>query len=295
MMFPLWLIVLGAAVGVAVWLAVLLVRGRKGTGPTGPVCAACGYSVVGLATTTCPECGGDLRGVGIVAPGGRRHGHGLLSAVLVYTALLLFVATVATSVLVSTLPMLRTYERSVRLVTPGSGAYKEVIIRTRGQNWGTGGTPPPVEIELIPAGGATRPTPPRLALRPDGSYHFTSADSAAVARPDRFGPPAVLAWLKAAGIDTAPSQVQEEAARIAGEARIAARSARRGLGRVTAGGFTSSSSGGASDGQFASNATNESADRRPPVWAPLLLVLFWLAVWVCGLTYLARRSRTPAR
>ena len=294
MMAPLWLIVLGAVAGVVVWLAVTVVRGRKGAAPTGPVCAACGYSVVGLATTTCPECGGDLRAVGIVAPGAKRPGPGLLAAFLLYTLLLGFVAVVVTSVLVSVLPMLRTYERSVRLVTPASGAYKEVIIRTRGQNWGTGGTPPPAEIELVPTGGATRPAPPRLVLRSDGSYQFTGAGSTAVVRPDRFGPPAVIAWLKAAGIDTAPGHVREEATRIAGEARIAARTARRGLNRAV-GGFSSSSSGGGSGGQFASNFTNETADRRPSLLAPPLLVLFWLAVWVCGLTYLARRSRAPRR
>ena len=31
----------------------------------GAVCGQCGYSVTGLTTFTCPECGSDLREVGI--------------------------------------------------------------------------------------------------------------------------------------------------------------------------------------------------------------------------------------
>ena len=38
--------------------------GRK-RGPE-PMCASCGYSVTGLTTMVCPECGADLREVGII-------------------------------------------------------------------------------------------------------------------------------------------------------------------------------------------------------------------------------------
>lgn len=36
-----------------------------------PCCGNCRYPVEGLSTFTCPECGADLRGVGILAPGMR--------------------------------------------------------------------------------------------------------------------------------------------------------------------------------------------------------------------------------
>ena len=36
---------------------------------TQPSCRACGYAVRGLPSFTCPECGSDLREVGIVTPG----------------------------------------------------------------------------------------------------------------------------------------------------------------------------------------------------------------------------------
>lgn len=50
-------VVLGGVAGVRRW--------RRGRGPAEPSCGRCGYAVRGLTTFTCPECGGDLREVGI--------------------------------------------------------------------------------------------------------------------------------------------------------------------------------------------------------------------------------------
>jgi hypothetical protein len=71
---PVWItlfivIVVGMAVlaiiGAVVWL---LVRRPRGGDPSLMACGACGYSVRGVQTTACPECGADLREVGIVRP-----------------------------------------------------------------------------------------------------------------------------------------------------------------------------------------------------------------------------------
>ena len=44
--------------------------GRRRYGPVSePSCNACGYAVRGLPSFTCPECGSDLREVGIATPG----------------------------------------------------------------------------------------------------------------------------------------------------------------------------------------------------------------------------------
>ncbi len=42
--------------------------------PTNATCGQCGYSVEGLTSFNCPECGADLRTVGIVSPNSRRPG-----------------------------------------------------------------------------------------------------------------------------------------------------------------------------------------------------------------------------
>jgi hypothetical protein len=44
-------------------------RGFWGPKVTEPSCRACGYAVRGLPSFTCPECGSDLREVGIDTPG----------------------------------------------------------------------------------------------------------------------------------------------------------------------------------------------------------------------------------
>jgi len=62
-------------VGVAVTVFLMLLSGRRSPSPAGAVavCGQCGYNVRGLSTFICPECGGDLREVGIVK-GGRTGG-----------------------------------------------------------------------------------------------------------------------------------------------------------------------------------------------------------------------------
>jgi hypothetical protein len=73
---PVWItlfivIVVGMAVlaiiGAVVWL---LVRRPRGGDPSLMACGACGYSVRGVQTTACPECGADLREAGIARRGG---------------------------------------------------------------------------------------------------------------------------------------------------------------------------------------------------------------------------------
>jgi hypothetical protein len=53
-------------------LGLVLVLRRRGRGK--PVCGACGYAVAGLETLKCPECGSDLREVGITGGSPRRTG-----------------------------------------------------------------------------------------------------------------------------------------------------------------------------------------------------------------------------
>jgi hypothetical protein len=112
-----------------------------------------------------------------------------------------------------------------------------------------------------------------------------------------FGPGAVISWMSAAGVNTSLPAVRHEAAYITGEARMLARDPRPGLRGLHAGGYSSSGSGGGSSGAFASYTSTETGERRPPAWAAIPLAIFWLAVWISGLRYLARttpgRSRSP--
>ncbi|MEM9788993.1 MAG: hypothetical protein AAF842_01180 [Planctomycetota bacterium] len=69
---------------VALWVFVFRYRPGQGHGST---CGRCGYPVQGLSTMACPECGADLREVGIVSD--KQRGRvGPLVFVLAWTLLL---------------------------------------------------------------------------------------------------------------------------------------------------------------------------------------------------------------
>jgi hypothetical protein len=93
------LIALGLAIG-AGWVVWYLIRRKDSGAREAGACRVCGYSVHGLVSWQCPECGSDLRQVGI-APAGRSNqtpavtagvatGLGVLFAVLVLLAVPLF-------------------------------------------------------------------------------------------------------------------------------------------------------------------------------------------------------------
>lgn len=67
-----------------------------------PVCGGCGYAVQGAVTFICPECGYDLRGVGIERyQFGNKHAYkalSLLIALLILLSLLFFVFVTITGI-----------------------------------------------------------------------------------------------------------------------------------------------------------------------------------------------------
>lgn len=73
-----------------VWAVITIVRAitLPRDAPRFPACERCDYAVADLATFTCPECGSDLRKVGIVTPAINASRRGsLLTALLAWTFL----------------------------------------------------------------------------------------------------------------------------------------------------------------------------------------------------------------
>jgi len=64
------IVILLALIAAGITLIVLGLVGRRPRLADGGVCGQCGYSVKGLSALNCPECGSDLREVGIERPGG---------------------------------------------------------------------------------------------------------------------------------------------------------------------------------------------------------------------------------
>ncbi|HEY2588079.1 MAG TPA: hypothetical protein VGI81_20215 [Tepidisphaeraceae bacterium] len=260
----------------------------------GPVCGGCGYSVVGLSRMTCPECGGDLRTVGILTPLAPRSGIGVLGACIGFSVLLAFIAIVASIGIYSVLPPHRSFEKQVWLMGPKSGAYALATLEAKGATWRTPPLNVPVEIEIESSHLGSLPTSwsslPQMTVYPDGRYEFRGGSAPRVARSDGFGSPAVLEWLKAAGVNTTSPDIAAEASEIAGQVRGVARASHEVIARQSPDFYSSNSSRSDSTGEFASRASRDQGEISPPGWAALVILAFWIFVWLAGLRFLNRRA-----
>lgn len=119
------------AVFVVTITIVLLRRGARGPGhqADGPACGACGYATRGITELTCPECGADLRKVGIVKPG---EGRSILAGCLLPTLLTILVFLLAIGGFTLSFMIVPSYEdQSTHFdVWPESDAYAGVLLRT---------------------------------------------------------------------------------------------------------------------------------------------------------------------
>lgn len=116
------LVLLGAALVISafVYMAYLTGRTLKMPDVARPCCAACRYPVEGLTSLHCPECGSDLRAVGILTPAIRRP-LGPWLAIILWSLLLPIPSLVITRVLTSTVVPARTQREHVwnlGLLTP---------------------------------------------------------------------------------------------------------------------------------------------------------------------------------
>ncbi len=87
-----------------------------------PRCGACGYPTRGIAELVCPECGADLREVGIRPPGARRDSR--LGAAVLWSLLVLILGGVMVPLLFYNLAPIRAiYHQRHELYRPASGAF----------------------------------------------------------------------------------------------------------------------------------------------------------------------------
>jgi len=274
-----------AVVGIVVFLIVHHFRSRRAAAVTDAVCGRCGYNVSGLPTFTCPECGSDLRGVGIVTPGQRRPigpwGRALLwTLILPAPALILSVAAA-----VFVLPLENTRSDKLTLASPPSGAYRGVELTaggrtlfwpwersTRGQQMSL----QHVTIHLERFVGAVNPLEIDLARM---AYRVRQMNGVLIEQSSGFDAVAVRDWMTDAGIDTANPQVQAEIQEICGavqSAQTAALTVPQPLMSRGPGSWTGSVSG---------------------CYAGMLgcvsvgLAGFWLVIWLLGVWFCVWRKR----
>ena len=254
-------------------LVVLVLRRRRGPAVALPSCGQCGYAVRGLPTFTCPECGADLREVGIVTPTERRP----LSPwwrVAIWSVLLPIPAYLLTIAAFLAVPHVQVVRDSLKLKQPRSGAYVEVVVTTVRQG-PRGGQTAPRELTFSLAAPGQEITV--LEVDPqDLSYRYRDKGRLVENRSE-LTTEAILAWMSTANVDTTDLQVQAEAGELLRLARDAARGRRlRSLSTT----------------KFQGLSRGSRTSSGPRMWFGPTVIVFWLVVWLLGLWHFGQR-RTP--
>ena len=286
---------IGALAALLAAVVVTFVRRRAGRAAAGtaPGCAACGYDTTGLTSLTCPECGADLRAVGISRSPPGSHRRDFAAAAVSFVALWNVSGLMLAALVNELVPTRREYTYEVRLTAPSYGAYGAVVVKARGAAWGRARPSMSVRVDLEPpaSGGAPPPAPPPpLAVDPrTGAYNYADAAGNRVSQPSGFDAQAVIAWLGSAGVNTSDARVRVEAR----EVWLSALRAGRVRRTDAVGSSSGTSTAGSTRGPFASTRFTESSRPGENRWAALTRAAVWLLVLAIGLTHLWRLTAPP--
>jgi hypothetical protein len=279
------------------WIAIILSlvvverrRRRRNLPPPSadPTCSRCGYVVLGLPGTICPECGADLASSGVV----RRDDHRTSRAarVALWTVLFALPAYVAWDVVRVRLPVLDERTVVVTLSGPVSGRYKSVEVRITEGVWQwrrdrrQAALPQSSRLEFrLQRLDNSQPVlvlkRPALSSQEQAAYvrQFIHAKSLADL-PRQFDSRPLTEWIRALGIDPAGVAVQAEADAIA----------------ITVDQYTTNVGGGTRfSWPFASTRPVYSRYYGRPWWLYGGCAAVGLVIWLIGTVLVARRRTLP--
>ena len=212
------MVVFAAMVGLAVVTVVWWWRTRRGQAAAMPLCGQCGYCVRGVPTFTCPECGADLREVGIVGPHARR-GPNVWLPILVWTVLLPFVAIVLTLVLTRLVPQQRRpfAQRTIFCQFPDQPDMlpPTITVRMDGQRWRWPWSSAPVPYESMRLYFADPLRTDFHVDRTTGACWHIRPDGQSLRRlPGGLGVDSLLDWFASAGLEVESELARQAAADI---------------------------------------------------------------------------------
>lgn len=250
------------------------------------MCGGCGYCVRGIEGLTCPECGSDLREVGIVTPGNRRSVSQWWAYVALWTLALPFPALVLSMALLWTvIPFSQTTraQRVVFLQEPYLNATLQISGMRR--DW----RPPLADQNPAPPDALqVRELSKGISLEIDlrtGAYSYRQTDGKVIRRSSGFNGGVLADWLGTGGIDPTDQRVRAlcdlaypAIAEIAQGAAIANR-------------FIPFNDPTGRQLGIAHPAFIFTQRGEPHPAVAVLLVLFWLMVWIYGMRRIARRYR----
>ena len=201
------------AVGLSVMLVVIIVLRKRGRPIDNPACGKCGYSVQGLPTFTCPECGSDLRNVGIVTPGGSGISPKMHGTIWCSSGRWSCPFRPRYSPWSSLWQPRRQpkHTRDQRFHAPASGAYQRIDLDQRLTEKGNRVVSNRLDLHARPLSGQTHTDPNRTG-RP-GIPVSRSVRQEAKAN-GGLDENKVLTWMSQAGIDTKNKQIGLEAAEL---------------------------------------------------------------------------------
>lgn len=252
---------------VAVIVVISAVARRKRV--SAPSCGSCGYAVEGLESLRCPECGSDLRQVGILTSRQAGSVPRPVWAVL-YTILLPVPALILTAILAAALPVNYASTTTLTLMSPPSRAYNSVVIVGDGRRRQGIDRADRVNLRLIRNDGSAAP---------DLEYD-TATDSLTIKGADGPQPLGALSaesikeWMAATGLDADNPRLDAEAIELARTVRM-----------LNSGGATFSS------GPFGGMSSSTSGGPVPRTWFPITMWAFWLLIWIGGLFLILFRRR----
>jgi hypothetical protein len=240
-------------------------------------CGRCGYSTVGLATMTCPECGGDLREVGVVPVAsyqtGRRRGAVLAVNFILYSLLLWLMWQVCARPLAGLVPAKREYEQTMMMAGLMEGTGQQFTFTAKATRWSERSRDAlDVSIENEPIG---KLTPSRVRR---GKLEFSPGEMDDAEEN-------VLRWFSSLGIDATNPQVRREANRVGGLAR---RMSRPMVLAHSYGINTLSSSQDGFSGALMPGRIDFKVVVQPPVSIWPILYAAWALLWLAGFYYLVR-------
>jgi hypothetical protein len=261
----------------------------------GARCGACGYDTTGLTgALTCPECGGDLRRVGIRRQPPAARYRELAGAALALIVVWVICGLILMMAVIELFPKRSQFNQNTVLEIPGSRAYGALAVVATGTGWEGRPVPVRVRIELRQfAPSDALPVPPTvpapLVIDPvTGTYSYADVAGRPVSGKAERGADAVLAWLAAAGIDATAAAVRDEARAAWLAALRAGRRPRPGATLGGSGGSSSQTSTPA--GPFRSVRSSEGSGFVESPWPPAVFGVVWLGVLLIGGIYVSRES-----
>ncbi len=263
------LIALAAAVAFVVTAGVLLRRGAVAE----PACGRCRYPVAGLPSFVCPECGSDLRTVGILTDQLRRRLPRRSRAGL--WTLLIPVPALIISVALGELVEIQAMTSRITLTNPKSGAYRkiEVLEIARGHR----SRPLLLEELSILVTRLDGGDPIRLDVDPKTLTHWYRDEGGdRIESTAPLDAAAVVNWMTTMGVSGTDEAIMlevEEA--VAMLKRDAAAMKARNDGPVT---HNFNAPGG----------LGVRGDYSTPIWFIVGAAVLWLAVWLVGLRRIFR-------